>query len=299
MVIFGIIACNLLKGMNFYCDTSKLVMSPMDIETLIITKQDCFDYGGGWRRKLGHFDNVFDSTTNMLVIAQVVNWAALMYSTVNSKGPDLLPGYKEGSNPYILCSFFMFFIMFGAFFVMNLFVGVIISAFNRETERLGKNFLLTSQQKKWMQTKMLTLNVKPQLSFLRPEEYYIRQVCFDIVSSNNFEIGIMIAIVLNTLCMTVYWSGIDPSVLKVIEIVNYVFLTIFCIEATMKLVAYKLRYFKDKWNRFDFGIVAVSLGILLLSELLNLSTFSHSISQVVRTVRIFRMFKLFRGMKRL
>jgi len=80
---------------------------------------------------------------------------------------------------------------------------------------------------------------------MRPTDYYIRQLCFDIVCSNSFEIAIMIAIVLNTLCMTIYWSGISPSILDVTEKINYTFLTIFFLEAVMKLIAYKSRYFKD------------------------------------------------------
>lgn len=36
---------------------------------------------------------------------------------------------------------------------MNLFVGVIISAYNREQERLGKNFMLSKEQKQWIDTK--------------------------------------------------------------------------------------------------------------------------------------------------
>jgi hypothetical protein len=37
----------------------------------------------------------------------------------------------------------MFFIILGNFLVLNLFVGVVVSTFNREQQILGKNFLLT------------------------------------------------------------------------------------------------------------------------------------------------------------
>jgi len=33
--------------------------------------------------------------------------------------------------------------VFGSFFILNLFVGVVISTFNREKEKLGKSFLLS------------------------------------------------------------------------------------------------------------------------------------------------------------
>jgi len=46
-------------------------------------------------RKGSHFDNVGASTTLMIVMSQLVNWAILMYGIMNAQGPDLVPGYKE------------------------------------------------------------------------------------------------------------------------------------------------------------------------------------------------------------
>ena len=39
--------------------------------------------------------------------------------------------------------YFIVFVITGAFFILNLFVGIVISTFNREKENLGKDFLLT------------------------------------------------------------------------------------------------------------------------------------------------------------
>jgi hypothetical protein len=64
-----------------------------------------------------------------------------MYQIINSKGGNLVPGYNVTP---IYASFFVLFIIIGSFFIINLFVGVIISAYNREIEKHGKNFLLTA-----------------------------------------------------------------------------------------------------------------------------------------------------------
>ena len=40
--------------------------------------------------------------------------------------------------------FFIIFIIFGNFFILNLFVGVVISTFNTQKDVIGKDFLLTS-----------------------------------------------------------------------------------------------------------------------------------------------------------
>jgi len=66
-----------------------------------------------------------------------------MYTNVNARGEDLVPGYKEGYNLQQFAPFFIFYIVFGSLYLMSLFIGVVIQVFNKESERLGKNFLLT------------------------------------------------------------------------------------------------------------------------------------------------------------
>lgn len=41
--------------------------------------------------------------------------------------------------------FFVIWILFGAFFLQSMFVGVVISAWNREAEKLGNNLLLSEE----------------------------------------------------------------------------------------------------------------------------------------------------------
>jgi hypothetical protein len=46
--------------------------------------------------------------------------------------------------------FFVLTIIVGNFFLMNLFVGVIITKYNRQKELAGKDFMLTDEQKQWV-----------------------------------------------------------------------------------------------------------------------------------------------------
>jgi hypothetical protein len=50
----------------------------------------------------------------------------------SSHNPNEVPGYKK--NP-LTAGFFIIFVIFAAFFIINLFIGVIISAYNREIEK--------------------------------------------------------------------------------------------------------------------------------------------------------------------
>ena len=77
-----------------------------------------------------------------------------MYDSMMTRGIGMVP--KQYSSPYISL-FFVIFVIVGSFFMTNLFVGVVISSYNREREKLGNHFLLTLEQKKWLQTKIMVI----------------------------------------------------------------------------------------------------------------------------------------------
>jgi len=43
----------------------------------------------------------------------------------------------------VVTIFFILIVVFGNFFIMNVFIGVIIAKYNRESELGGKNYMLT------------------------------------------------------------------------------------------------------------------------------------------------------------
>jgi len=55
----------------------------------------------------------------------------------------------------------MLFVVFADFFIMNLFAGAVVMTFNQEKERLGKTYLLTDKQKRWLEQKRACLALAP------------------------------------------------------------------------------------------------------------------------------------------
>jgi hypothetical protein len=80
----------------------------------------------------------------VFTIAQTVNWTKTMLSFMKATGinenPHLHQPFGTGN---ISSLFFIVWVIFGGFFLMNLFAAVIISAFNRENEKQGEKMLLT------------------------------------------------------------------------------------------------------------------------------------------------------------
>ena len=80
----------------------------------------------------------------------------------------------------------------------------------------------------------------------------------------------MFCILLNTVALAIVWYEMPNTLVKCLEVVNFIFMGIFTVEASIKLVALKSAYFKDHWNIFDFVVVVGSLlavGLTLFPKL--------------------------------
>ncbi len=75
-------------------------------------------------------------------MATTSGWSEHMFASVNSTEPDEV-SIKDNNVVWIF--FFIFFMIVGALFLLNLFVGVVISTFNREKDKIGGNNLLTDR----------------------------------------------------------------------------------------------------------------------------------------------------------
>ena len=74
---------------------------------------------------------------------------------------------------------------------------------------------------------------------------------------------------------------------------NFIFASVFVVEAIMKAIALGLRrYLKDKWNQLDVIIVLLSiLGIVLEEMESTLIPINPTIIRVMRVARIARVLK--------
>jgi len=134
-------------------------------------------------------------------MALTIGWAHEMYVAMGTRGLHMTkrPYSKES-----LSIFFIVYILVCSFFILNLFVGVIITTYNREKEKLGKNFLLTEQQKKWLETKILIIEAKPKVFMRKPKTKW-RQSIYNLVSHRYFDRAIMSCIIFNALILCNKW----------------------------------------------------------------------------------------------
>ncbi|XP_067145292.1 sodium channel protein para-like isoform X2 [Centruroides vittatus] len=116
---------------------------------------------------------------------------------------------------------------------------------------------------------------------------FIQKIVKIIVFDPFMELFITLAIIVNTLFMSIEHADMDKNFLEFLKNGNYFFTATFAIEASFKLIALSPKYyFKEGWNIFDFLIVVLSL-VELFGENVALPGLS-----VLRSFRLLRVFKL-------
>ena len=91
-----------------------------------------------------------------------------------------------------------------------------------------------------MQRIMLHVNLKIRPTM--PTNNNFRKAVFKLVLSNFFENFIMLIIAFNTLFLCLDYNGAPKGLAKTIEIGNIIFISIFALEALLKLIGLGIKY---------------------------------------------------------
>ncbi|KYO46982.1 hypothetical protein Y1Q_0014535 [Alligator mississippiensis] len=154
---------------------------------------------------------------------------------------DLQPTFEYRVYIYI---YFVVFIIFGSFFMLNLFIGVVINNFNEQRKKLGgKELFLTQDQKKYYNALKKLGSKKPQKPIPRPLNKF-QGFVFDIVSHQAFDIAIAIFICLNMIAMMA--ENEDENTKTILMQINLVFILIFTGEFILKFLGLRHYYFTNE-----------------------------------------------------
>lgn len=101
------------------------------------------------------------------------------------------------------------------------------------------------------------------------------------IESRGFHNFIILVIILNGIVLGVETSrSLDEGTYRLLAFIDQACLAIFVVELLLKLLVYRLAFFRDGWNLFDFIIVAIALVPT-----------SGGLS-ILRAFRIFRVLRL-------
>uniref|UniRef100_A0A8B9ZYX9 Voltage-dependent T-type calcium channel subunit alpha n=1 Tax=Anas zonorhyncha TaxID=75864 RepID=A0A8B9ZYX9_9AVES len=305
-IIFGILGVQLFKGKFFVCQGE---------DTRNITnKSDCAEASYKWVRHKYNFDNLGQALMSLFVLASKDGWVDIMYDGLDAVGVDQQPVMNY--NPWMLL-YFISFLLIVAFFVLNMFVGVVVENFHkcrqhqeeeeakrREEKRLRRLEKKRRSKEKQMADLMLDdvlmestasavqeAQCKPYYSDYSRFRLLIHQMC----TSHYLDLFITGVIGLNVITMAMEHYQ-QPKVLdEALKICNYIFTVIFVLESVFKLIAFGFRrFFQDRWNQLDLAIVLLSIMGITLEEIeVNASLpINPTIIRIMRVLRIARVLKL-------
>uniref|UniRef100_A0A7N8X6J6 Voltage-dependent T-type calcium channel subunit alpha n=1 Tax=Mastacembelus armatus TaxID=205130 RepID=A0A7N8X6J6_9TELE len=293
-IIFGILGVQLFKGKFFICQGE-------DVRN-ITNKSDCLQANNKWVRHKYNFDNLGQALMSLFVLASKDGWVDIMYDGLDAVGVDQQPIMNY--NPWMLL-YFISFLLIVAFFVLNMFVGVVVENFHKcrrhqeaeEAKRREEKRLKRMEKKRRSKEKELNDSgsshgaSKPYYSDYSPTRLLIHKMC----TSHYLDLFITIVIGLNVITMSMEHYQQPKELDEALKICNYIFTLIFVLESVFKLVAFGFRrFFKDKWNQLDLAIVLLSIMGITLEEIeVNASLpINPTIIRIMRVLRIARVLKL-------
>ncbi|KAM6955511.1 sodium channel, voltage-gated, type I-like, alpha [Lycodopsis pacificus] len=291
-LIFSIMGVNLFAGKYGHCVNRA---NDKDFpRTVVRNMSECVGSGTRWKIHKINFDNVGMGYIALLQVATFKGWMEIMYAAVDSgsKARDQ-PEYEINLKMYW---YFVVFIIFGAFFTLNLFIGVIIDNFNQQKKKISQDIFMTEEQKKYYNAMKKLGSKKPQKPIPRPSNI-IQGHIFDFITKQAFDIIIMVLIWLNMVTMMVETEDQTPEKENVLRQINIVFIAIFTGECLLKMIALRQYFFTNGWNVFDFVVVVLSIIGMCLAKLIEQYFVSPTLFRVIRLARIGRVLRLIKSAK--
>ncbi|XP_056206252.1 sodium channel protein type 1 subunit alpha [Falco biarmicus] len=296
-LIFSIMGVNLFAGKFYYCVNTTTderfevdqINNFSQCEELIKNNQSA-----RWKNVKVNFDNVGFGYLSLLQVATFKGWMDIMYAAIDSRDVLMQPKYEDNLYMYL---YFVIFIIFGSFFTLNLFIGVIIDNFNQQKKKFGgQDIFMTEEQKKYYNAMKKLGSKKPQKPIPRPGNKFQGMV-FDFVTQQVFDISIMILICLNMVTMMVETDDQSEEMENILYWINLVFIVLFTGECVLKLISLRHYYFTIGWNIFDFVVVILSIVGMFLAEMIEKYFVSPTLFRVIRLARIGRILRLIKGAK--
>uniref|UniRef100_A0A8C3R4N4 Sodium channel protein n=1 Tax=Cyanoderma ruficeps TaxID=181631 RepID=A0A8C3R4N4_9PASS len=295
-LIFSIMGVNLFAGKFYHCvnTTTGEMFDISDVNNytqcaeLIKSNQSA-----RWKNVKVNFDNVGAGYLALLQVATFKGWMDIMYAAVDSRDVKDQPKYEDNLYMYL---YFVIFIIFGSFFTLNLFIGVIIDNFNQQKKKISQDIFMTEEQKKYYNAMKKLGSKKPQKPIPRPVNKF-QGMIFDFVTKQVFDISIMILICLNMVTMMVETDDQSKEMETILSRINLVFIVLFTGEFVLKLISLRHYYFTIGWNIFDFVVVILSIVGMFLAEMIEKYFVSPTLFRVIRLARIGRILRLIKGAK--
>ena len=297
-LVFGILGLQLFGGKLYFCDDPLVVSRDDCVGT---TWTECADEVSGicvsglqervWAAPSGWgFDTMPQAVLTLFEVSTLEMWLDIMFWSIDARGVGKQPFENYDQSVAV---FFVLFISFGSFFLLEMFVGAIVTSYNMLQEE-SEGGAFQSERQKQAVAKMV-LRKKDDVF----EATYGFQEPLHKVMVENKLVDTLVTgcIVLNVFVMALYFYDMSAEYEGTLDLFNDIFTFIFAAEMILRMAALLPgRYFKSGANTYDCFVVCVTMG-----EFIYKAAAGGEIpgAAVLRVFRIARLFKLMSRIKSL
>lgn len=271
------------------------------------TYEQCEAGGGDWVVANQNFNHIFAALLTLFELTTLEDWQSVMYNSidttsiaVNCTAENVFPYtpvmdmscsqtfQRDYRGSMSIGAMFMAFILIGAFFFLNLFLGVVANAIATVDTKAAD-----AKVKQEENTKNTVYLIGAVAAISAEGQYYdnLRKPILALVSSQAWDMLIGAAIVLNIAVMMTETSDQSAGMEAFQKSLNFFFTIFFLIELILKLIAYHpRRCFADAWNILDLFIVIISV----IEVCIDLFGSAEETGEAVIEPTLFRTFRLFR-----
>ena len=289
LFVFSAMGVQLFTGKFFYCsDKSKMTQNECRGSYVIFEN---YDYSKPkieertWEKYDWNFDDIGNAMVTLFTSSTGEGWPSVMFAAIDATGVDRGP--LENNNPQV-AFFFIFFVIIMSFFFLNIFVALIILTFQEEGAKEEGDCELDRGQR---DTVMAAIQAQPLNLYVPADQKSLQFKVYRLVRSRPFDSLIMALIMGNTLLLMIGFNDQPAAYGKWLDELNNIFNYLFTAELVLKLIALKMKYFKDGWNIFDLVIVLGSWADFTIGRTMDTSKLPIDTS-ILRLFRAARLVKL-------
>uniref|UniRef100_A0A2I3GEL7 Solute carrier family 9 member C1 n=1 Tax=Nomascus leucogenys TaxID=61853 RepID=A0A2I3GEL7_NOMLE len=131
-----------------------------------------------------------------------------------------------------------------------------------------------------------------------PSKYFFFRICHTVVFTEEFEHVGYLVILMNIFPFIISWiSQLNVIYHNELKHTNYCFLTLYVLEAVLKIAAMRKDFFSHAWNLFELAITLIGILYVIVIEIDTIKYIFNVTEvivfiKVVQFIRILRIFKL-------
>eukprot|EP01052_Picozoa_sp_SAG31_P042038 SAG31_NODE_6550_length_1981_cov_1.388417_2_plen_618_part_01 len=193
-MVFGILGINLFKGRFYYCTDGDVYGIDDCIgvyydEDLGLQSRQWLKPGDGY----WGFDNIGEALVTLFEVSTLEMWLDIMYYGADSVDVGMQGVLDQNPLAYI---YFIVFVFLGSFFLMQLFVGAIVTSYFVLNEKAAGQAFQSERQQREVAQRVLRQGVTPFIPI-----YNWQNGLHNLMENEIVENGVMACIVLNIMVM--------------------------------------------------------------------------------------------------